>query len=145
MFKQRYEKSTLIIAQTHYTVIFSLSWNRNREVSRGGLPGIHSIWVLIWLFIIGPPLRYLFRKKTSEPRRLPALFTVKLFDGAYTRYLCLFDCFLLGPRCGICLEKKPASQEGCRRFSRSHSETGHSLDICACLIVYYWAPAAVSV
>jgi hypothetical protein len=29
------------------------------------------------LFIIGPSLRYLFRKKTSEPRRLPALFTVR--------------------------------------------------------------------
>ena len=99
MFKERDEKSTFIIAQTHYTVIFSLSLNRNREVSRRLrtgkccdflliallfpllrflFNGHFSIWVLIWWFIIGPPLRYLFRKKTSEPRRLPALFTVTL-------------------------------------------------------------------
>ncbi len=31
------------------------------------------------------PLRYLFRKKTSEPRRLPALFTVTHVNGAFTR------------------------------------------------------------
>jgi hypothetical protein len=49
MFKERYEKSTCIIAQTHYTVIFSLSLNRNREVSRGGYGLVN---VVIFYFLV---------------------------------------------------------------------------------------------
>ncbi len=72
------------------------------------------------------PLRYLFRKKTSEPRLLPALFTVTLVNGAFIRYLCLFDCLLFGPRCGICLEKKQRAKTAAGAFhGNTHKRSIH--------------------
>jgi hypothetical protein len=52
--KKGTKKALIIIAQTHYTVIFSIYLNRNREVSRGGYGRVTDVIFLVFLFFISP-------------------------------------------------------------------------------------------